>query len=536
MTTYDDSLGVDADDDVTPSSTVADRRSPASTDRVSWASKQPFIVRQPTRPGEGEGESPASGEFNPVARAADRRQLWAGPWRRRAFTGDFVIAFVSFLLMTLLSRQDSIAEFAGYVALSLVAAISWCAALGLLRAYDSRRTGEGPDEFNMIGRAAVLVLVTMALSSYSLGLLLPRRFVLVVVPMVALFTAIYRYVLRLQLHRQRDRGQALMRTIVVGHPSAVDDVVRDLSSVPYHGYQVIGTCVPTMLSDRDLIGDLSVLGSLSDIPQAVIDHQVDVVIVAGSGMSSASLRRLSWALERTGAELVVAPGLVEVAGPRLHVRPAAGLSLLHVESPDSRQGQMLAKAALDRTLGTALFLAALPVIAVSALLVRLSSRGPAFFPQERIGQDGRPFRLWKLRSMVVDAEDRRHEVLDSSDRDGLMFKMRQDPRVTTVGRFLRRYSLDELPQLWNVVRGDMSLVGPRPPLRVEYDAYHDAVHRRLRVKPGLTGLWQVSGRADLSWEESVRLDLRYVDNWSVAFDLQILWKTARAVVRGSGAY
>jgi lipopolysaccharide/colanic/teichoic acid biosynthesis glycosyltransferase len=177
------------------------------------------------------------------------------------------------------------------------------------------------------------------------------------------------------------------------------------------------------------------------------------------------------------------------------------------------------------------------VVAVAAVLVKATSRGPAFFAQERMGRDGQPFTMWKLRSMVTDAEAlRTTDLLAQSDRDGLMFKMHRDPRITRVGAHLRRFSLDELPQLWNVVRGEMSLVGPRPPLRSEYDLYHDAVHRRLRVKPGLTGLWQVSGRADLSWEESVRLDLRYVDNWSVALDLQIMWKTGRAVLFGSGAY
>jgi len=242
-------------------------------------------------------------------------------------------------------------------------------------------------------------------------------------------------------------------------------------------------------------------------------------------------------LDRTGADLVVAPGLVEVAGPRLRVRPAAGLSLLHVDAPEDHEGRLLGKALLDRSLGLALFVTALPIIAVSALIVRATSRGPAFFAQERMGRDGQPFTMWKLRSMVTDADKlRTAELLSQSDRDGLMFKMRRDPRITRVGAWLRRYSLDELPQLWNVVRGDMSLVGPRPPLRSEYDQYHDAVHRRLRVKPGLTGLWQVSGRADLSWEESVRLDLRYVDNWSVALDLQIMWKTGRAVLFGPGAY
>jgi lipopolysaccharide/colanic/teichoic acid biosynthesis glycosyltransferase len=197
---------------------------------------------------------------------------------------------------------------------------------------------------------------------------------------------------------------------------------------------------------------------------------------------------------------------------------------------------LLGKAVLDRAVGVVLFVATLPVVVVPALLVAATSVGNPFYRQTRIGRDGRPFTMWKIRTMVSDADQRRDDILDQTDRDGLMFKMRRDPRVTAVGRVLRRYSLDELPQLWNVVAGSMSLVGPRPPLPIEYRQYHDQVHRRLRVKPGITGLWQVSGRADLSWDDSIRLDLRYVDNWSIALDLQILWKTLRAVVMGSGAY
>ncbi len=218
------------------------------------------------------------------------------------------------------------------------------------------------------------------------------------------------------------------------------------------------------------------------------------------------------------------------------MRPTAGLSLLHVEAAAGRAGRLLGKSVLDRMLGVLLFLVAVPFVAVSAALVAATSTGNPFYRQLRIGLNGKPFTMWKIRTMVKDADRRRDHVLHQNDRDGLMFKMHRDPRVTSVGRVLRRLSLDELPQLWNVVNGTMSLVGPRPPLPSEYDKYHDQVHRRLRVKPGVTGLWQVSGRADLSWDESIRLDLRYVDNWSIALDLQILWRTARAVLTGFGAY
>jgi lipopolysaccharide/colanic/teichoic acid biosynthesis glycosyltransferase len=331
----------------------------------------------------------------------------------------------------------------------------------------------------------------MGVVAYSFEVLLPRRLVLVAIPMIALLSVVNRHLARKRLHSRRYDGQAMRRTLIVGEPTAVREVVADLAEVKHHGYEVVGACVPVPGPEIAENLGLGVLGGVSEVPQVVVDNQIDSVIVVGAQLSGTPLRRLSWALEQTGADLVVAPGLLVFAAP---------------------------------------------VIGLSALLVRLTSRGKAFFPQHRVGLDGNTFTMFKLRSMVADAEDRKAELLDLTDRDGLMFKMHADPRITAVGKVLRRFSIDELPQLWNVVKGDMSLVGPRPPLPAEYEAYHDAVHRRLRVRPGLTGLWQVSGRADLTWEESVRMDLRYVDNWSIALDLQILWKTARAVVKGSGAY
>jgi exopolysaccharide biosynthesis polyprenyl glycosylphosphotransferase len=225
-----------------------------------------------------------------------------------------------------------------------------------------------------------------------------------------------------------------------------------------------------------------------------------------------------------------------VAGPRLSIRPIAGLSLLHLERPSASGGRMLGKLIFDKLIGGLLMLCAAPVMLVIAALVRGTSSGPALYRQTRVGVDGRRFTILKFRSMVLNADRQQLLLLAQNEGNGLLFKMRKDPRVTRIGAILRRYSLDELPQLLNVVRGDMSLVGPRPPLPDEVDAYQGDASRRLKVRPGLTGLWQVSGRSDLSWEESLRLDLRYTDNWSLALDLSILWRTARAVVKGSGAY
>jgi exopolysaccharide biosynthesis polyprenyl glycosylphosphotransferase len=261
-----------------------------------------------------------------------------------------------------------------------------------------------------------------------------------------------------------------------------------------------------------------------------------VAVLACPEMSGVRLRELAWELEKTGTDLCVAPALLDVAGPRTTIRPVAGLPLLHMDHPEFTGTKQVIKDAFDKIVGLSALALTAPVFLFVTLIIRLDDGGPAFFRQTRVGRDGRDFTVYKFRTMVMDAEKLKTELTASNDHDGVLFKMRKDPRITKVGSWLRRWSLDELPQLVNVVRGDMSLVGPRPALPDEAARYGDYVRRRLVVKPGLTGLWQVNGRSDLSWEESVRLDLRYVENWSLVLDLQILWKTLSAVWRGSGAY
>ncbi len=503
----------------------ADRRRFAATTRHSWAAQRPYDLR-------AENDRPDAGSFDPVARAQQRRSAWVRPLVIRSAAGDALIAAgVMALCAFSLQRTRPWS-----LPLAVASAAVWVLAVLLCRGYESRRLGDGPEEFQSLLRAAFGVIAAMGVVAYSFQVLLPRRLVLLAVPLIALLCVVNRHLARKQLHSRRYDGQAMRRTLIVGEPTAVREVVGDLAAVKHHGYEIIGACVPVPGPEIAENLDLNVLGGVSEVPQVVVDNDIDSVIVVGAQLSGTPLRRLSWALEQTGADLVVAPGLVEVTGPNVTLRPSAGLSLLLVEPPSARMGRMLLKSIIDRAVGVVMLLVAAPVIAVSALLVRLTSRGKAFFPQHRVGLDGHTFTMYKIRSMVADAEARKIELAAYSDGDGLLFKMHADPRVTKVGKVLRRFSLDELPQLWNVVKGDMSLVGPRPPLPSEYEAYHDAVHRRLRVRPGLTGLWQVSGRSDLTWEESVRMDLRYVDNWSIALDLQILWKTARAVVQGSGAY
>ncbi len=493
-----------------------DRRRAAAEPRRSWASSQPFVVR-PT-------------PFNDDDARAHHWPQVAGVYRRNVLLIDAALASATAAgTLSLAGRGPR-----EVVVLAAVVALAFVALVAASRGYDRDELGDGSVEYQAVTRAGASGALLAMAAAFVTGEDVAPWVVLAGFPALVLLGVLGRYVHRRWLHRARTAGRAMMRTLVGGDAADADRVVDELTAARYHGYEVSGVCVPD-LAGRLPAAPAPVVGAVADVPQVVVDWGIDVVVVAGSCLSGDALRRLSWALDRAGAQLVISPGLVDVAAPRLSLRPTAGLSLLEVEvgAPSHR---MLAKAVLDRVLGSLLLLAAAPVIAAAVLAVRLTSPGPAFFRQERVGVDGTTFTMWKIRSMYVDADERRAELLDANEGAGVLFKMHDDPRVTPVGRVLRRYSVDELPQLLNVVRGDMSLVGPRPPLVQEVAEYEDAAHRRLRVKPGLTGLWQISGRSDLSWEESVRLDLRYVDNWSLTMDLTILWKTLRAVVTGSGAY
>jgi exopolysaccharide biosynthesis polyprenyl glycosylphosphotransferase len=280
-----------------------------------------------------------------------------------------------------------------------------------------------------------------------------------------------------------------------------------------------------------------VFGGLDSITAAVDSFGADTVAVLSCPeLSGMALRELAWELEKTGTSLCVAPAILDIGGPRTTIRPAAGLPLVYMDHPEFNGIPRVLKACFDRAFAfTALFLLS-PLMAAIAVMIKVHDRGPVLFSQVRVGVDGRPFQIYKFRTMVADAEALKARLVEQNETGGVLFKIRDDPRITTVGAWLRRWSLDELPQLLNVLRGDMSLVGPRPALPDEADRYHTHVRRRLAVRPGITGLWQVNGRSDLPWEEAVRLDLRYVENWTFMLDLQILWKTWSAIGTGTGAY
>ncbi|MBN1171338.1 MAG: sugar transferase [Micromonosporaceae bacterium] len=431
-----------------------------------------------------------------------------------------------------------------YLLLTCCVPFAWLGALAVNRAYELRRLFVGHDEYDRVVRSGLTLIAAFAIVSYSLDYRLARGYLVLAVPLATACAVLGRYALRKRLHRQWGRGERLHRVILVGHEQSVLATAGRLGRESYHGLGVVGACLPRATRDPFPARSCNparptVYGDFERVAEAVAQAGADTVIVLSCPeIDGAALRRLAWQLEHDDIDLIVASSLVDVAGDRTTIRPMDGMPLLHIEHAYLKGVRRIAKEVVDRIVALLMLVAIAPLLLAIVAAVRLSSAwgDPVIFRQQRIGKDGRPFQIYKFRTMYVDAEARLADLRHHNDTDGTLFKMRDDPRVTPVGRVLRRWSLDELPQLFNVMTGDMSLVGPRPPLQREVAQYPADMRRRLVVKPGLTGLWQVSGRSDLSWEESIRLDLSYVENWSLTMDLVIMLRTLAAVLRRSGAY
>ncbi|MFD6935111.1 sugar transferase [Streptomyces goshikiensis] len=478
----------------------------------------------------------SAGPYAVPARRLGDKARWYLP---AAVTADFLGAAVPVGLVFDAAQQVR------PVYCAAAAALAWTGVQALRRRYTSRALGESRgvlpvlhDWLILIGVLAVARVVTEESTPRlaALGALLPALLVT-----VACHKLTYRH-----LTAARREAQAVSRVLVVGEPAAAEDVIAHLAARTDHPYVVVGV-VP--VGSGALESGVPVAGRLApqmpdaatEDPAAVLGavrtHHADLVLVApGARFAGERLRRVAWALHDARMELAVFPGLVEISVKRLETLSAGGLAVLRVAPPVRRGVQTALKAVLDR-IGAGLGLLALsPFFLAVVLAIRFSSPGPAFYSQRRVGRDGVPFVMWKFRTMVVDADKLKAELSGANENDGLMFKMRRDPRVTRVGRLLRRTSMDELPQLVNVLTGSMSLVGPRPPLPEEVAQYDEVELRRLTVRPGMTGLWQISGRSDLSWDETIQLDLQYVDNWSFTSDVDVMGRTLRAVVDGRGAY
>lgn len=429
-----------------------------------------------------------------------------------------------------------------YVVLSLVLAAGWWAVLSLRGSREPTVLGHGSEEYKRVLSASLILFGIVAIVSYALQLDTARGYVGVALPAGLAMLLLSRVIVRRLLHIERAHGKSSLQVLVVGSTSGVQHLVDSLRAQPMAGYIPVGAYLPGVEADGSTAGslDLPVVGRAADADQIIADiasFKPDAVALSSSmQLPPETIRALGWALADLNIRLIMAPALTDVAGPRIHTQPVAGLPLIHVSTPNLEKGQRFIKRTTDIFGAAFLIIALSPLLAVVALLVRLDSQGPVLFRQERVGTAGERFEMFKFRSMVVDAETKLEQLRDGHEGNAVLFKLKNDPRVTKVGRVLRKFSLDELPQLFNVLGGSMSLVGPRPPLAAEVERYDIRAHRRLLVRPGMTGLWQVSGRSLLSWDETVRLDLYYVENWSFLGDLTILLRTFKAVLGRHGAF
>jgi exopolysaccharide biosynthesis polyprenyl glycosylphosphotransferase len=429
-----------------------------------------------------------------------------------------------------------------YAWLSVAIAVTWWFMLGAWNSRQSRVLGSGPDEYKRVAAASLWLFGIIAIFSYVFRIETARGYVGLALPVGLVGLLLARWLIRQHLSIRRRQGRSMSRLLLLGGPGAVSHLASSLHRAKHAGYLPVAAYMPGHEVGNAIEPEsgLNIVGSEPDtqsIVEAIEACGADAVAVsAGVQLHPQTLRHLGWELASRNIGLIMAPALTDIAGPRIHTQQVAGLPLIHVTTPTLEGGQRVAKRLFDVVVAGLLLLAAFPAMILVAILIKLDSRGPVLFRQERVGIEGIHFSMLKFRSMVDDAEDRLAGLVRENEGSGPLFKLKSDPRVTRVGGFLRRFSVDELPQLFNVLTGSMSLVGPRPPLPREVEAYENDVRRRLLVKPGLTGLWQVSGRSNLSWQDSVRLDLYYVENWSLAGDLVIILRTVRAVFGSTGAY
>ncbi len=499
---------------------------------------QPSTTPLPAQPGVLRGEAKAA-----TAGSADA--VTGVPWRMRyqaslRITDFVIIAAAAILSAQLMGRGAEGAQAALTPVFTAMAALLWAGMMSAFRTRDARVFGVGVLEYKRIVHASAATFGALAVVVVLSGIQDYRGLFLFTFPAGTLALVSSRWIWRNWLTRQREYGHFLSRVVVVGRLHDVEYVTSRIAKTTGAAYDVVGAVIEGPCAAEKL-GSTShgvpLTRGLRNVEQTVLSSGADAVIVAGQLRKGGNwVRELGWNLERTGTELVVASSLTNVAGPRIQMRPVEGLPLMHVELPQFTGGRHLVKRLIDISAALLAMIVLLPVLLVLGLLVVRDSAGPALFRQERVGRQGSTFRMLKFRSMVTTAEADLEKLRDANEGNGVLFKMREDPRVTRVGTWMRKYSLDELPQLWNVLKGDMSLVGPRPPLPSEVDAYAGHTHRRLYIKPGLTGLWQINGRSDLDWEESVRLDLYYVENWSVTGDLMIMWRTLKVMLKPEGAY
>ena len=491
------------------------------------------------------GYSRRNGAKSP--RTLTSRHVWEHQYINRLRVTDVMAVVASVALAQFVRFGDvpttALLPTMTHTGVSVALAALWIALLAIFRTRSPRVIGSGAEEYRRIVSATFRLFGVIAIVSLLFRIDFARLYLAIALPVGLLALLLSRWLWRKVVTRIRSKGEYKTSVLIVGSRAAAVSMAQSFEKSPSSGYAVVGICMPGYEAPRDGLvhvegADIPVLGDEHDVLRAIEECGADTVAVtATEHLGHRGMRKMIWDLEKKHVDLVVTPGVVDVAGPRLVMRPVAGFPLIHVEKPQYNGASRFSKTAFDFTFATLVLILLSPILLAVAIAVKTTSRGPVFYSSERVGIDGKPFSMIKFRSMTVDADKQVAYLLDHNEgAGGVLFKLRDDPRVTPVGRVLRRYSLDELPQFVNVLKREMSVVGPRPPLRREVETYDGDVRRRLLVKPGVTGLWQVSGRSDLSWEETVRLDLSYVENWSMVGDLLIIAKTLKAVAGSDGAY
>lgn len=507
--------------------------------------QRPTTGRRPTETRVSVNVEPVT---NGVPRSAWMRKSSAATWHRPyatlLLTLDFLAAVTASAVAVVFTPYPTVGfqgwngstEPVFYAIAYWALPLTWLLVLWGNGAYDRRYLGIGTDEFKRVVRAFVTVVSIVSVLALMIKTDLSRLAVFTALTVTLILIALARFLARRALYMLRAKGKAVQRVLLVGsYPEALE-VHRAVTRASQAGLIPVGIYLTEGAASVRGISTPVPTFANRDVVSLAADLDADTIAVCGSASAEpGELRRLAWQLEGTGRDLVVAPQLTDIAGPRVHIRPVEGLPLLYVEEPTLAGVSWLVKTVLDRTCALIGLILLSPLLLAIGISIKATSPGPVFFRQPRVGMEGKTFRCWKFRTMYIDAEERQAALMMQNESDGLLFKIKDDPRVTSIGRFLRRTSLDELAQLINVVKGEMSLVGPRP-LPAENGDFLGDVRRRLLVRPGITGLWQVSGRSDLSWDDAVRLDLYYVDNWSLTADLQILFRTVAVVLRRKGAY
>lgn len=426
---------------------------------------------------------------------------------------------------------------ASYSIVSVSIVVTWLVVLSAFGTRDHRIIGSGTLEYRRIVDATFVLFGIFAMVSFLFRIELGRGYLLTALPLGLIFLLFARWKARRWLRIRQARGAFLSVALLMGDRLKSEHVAMAVARTPGTGLKLVGALTLDGALERNPVAEMPVLGGYEDVLRIIDETRAETLILTGADdISPIDMRHLGWELDSRDVELIVAPTLTDIAGPRIHARPVAGLPLIHVSYPTFDGHRRFAKRVFDIVGSGLLIVGCTPLLVVLAVAVKRSGPGGLIYRQKRVGRRGKPFGMLKFRSMVENADDQLISLLDAQgSSETPLFKVLDDPRITRAGKMMRRYSLDELPQLFNVFAGEMSLVGPRPQRAAEVALYDDDAHRRHFMKPGMSGLWQVSGRSNLSWEDSIRLDLYYVENWSFIADLHILWRTVKAVTHSDGA-